>query len=449
MNILLTVHCFYPKHIFGTETYTLEVAKAMQNLGHRVHVLTTNSHTEPSEGRPYVEYNYEGIHVISLDTTTHPNRIFKDTYYKDAFDPVIEGLIQELRPDVIHCMHTINLTVSFLKIVKKLNIPAFITLTDFFGVCFNCKLQKVNGEFCTGPNATASNCVQCYFDELRKSNQFVQKAGIIGKLATSPKLMAGISKLPFTKKVPVVRQIHHITNRKTLIQSHYSVFKKLIAPTEFLKKSYIRGGYESDRIKKLTFGINRTPIQDYAEPNTNYSKELTFGYIGQLYWHKGVDLLIQAFQDLNNPNIKLKIYGDLKQDYNYTERLHTLIGSNSNIELLGTFPRELQGQILSGIDILVIPSLWYENSPLVLLNALATRTPVIVSDVDGMNEFIKHGQNGYLFQTGSREDLRAKLSHCVENHEELGAVSVNTNYTKSIADNVQEILDIYKSEGIQ
>lgn len=444
MKILLTVHCFYPTHIFGTETLTLEIAKTLKSMGHEVCVLTADSHTEPANGGDYVKYLYESIPVISIDTSKNPNRTFKDTYYKKENAEIIKNIIREYNPDIIHCIHTINLTVSFLEIIKDMGIPAIMTMTDFFGICFNCKLQKYDNSFCSGPDAAAANCVECYFAATKSLITLRNKSGFVGKIISSPKVFAKISKVPLMKKVPVIKEASYVTQRNSIIKKQYEIFSRLIAPTDFLRKSYINNGYPAEKFEKLTFGLNMQPFEGYTEPRKEFKKNLTFGYIGQLYWHKGVDLLISAFNKLNNPELKLKIYGDMTQDTNYTDKLKELIGSNSNINLLGTFPRTEQGRILKDIDVLVIPSLWYENSPLVLLGALATRTPVIVSDVDGMNEFVKNDYNGFLFKPGDIEELYNQLKKCVDNPDSLISISKNANYDKSIKRNVEEYIKIYE-----
>ncbi len=443
MRILLTVHCFYPKHIFGTETYTLEIARTLQALGHNVCVLTTNSHTEPADGRDYIRYEFDSVPVISLDTSNFPNTSFKDTYVKDGINNVIKQIVAEFQPDIVHSLHVINLTVTFLKDIQDMGIPAMATLTDFFGVCLNCKLQTFNGKFCTGPDWLASNCLECYFAETRKSDTIKNKSVFLRKLC-SPVPLAFVAKILKSGQIPLIQEVNYITERKATIQRHYEVFQRLIAPTSFLRTAYVNNGYPGDKVQKITFGLNRQPLEGYTHPRNSFKKKLTFGYIGQLYWHKGVDLLMEAFNKLNDPELKLMIYGDKNQDINYTEKLNLLKGDNPNIQLLGTFPRERLGEFLHNIDVLVIPSLWYENAPLVLLNALATRTPVIASDVDGMNEFIKHDFNGMLFDPGDMQDLYRKLKECIDYPEDLIRISHNANYEKSIKDNVEELLQIYK-----
>ena len=443
MRILLTVHCFYPKHIYGTETYTLEIAKALKKMGHEVCILTVNSQTEGIGDNLYGEYNYDGVTVISLDTSKKPVRRFRDTYCRSDFNEIISNIIDEFKPDIIHCLHTLNLSVAFLKVIEEKGIPAILTMTDFFGICFNYILKRSDGTFCEGPDKCSSNCLECYFSIPGRLEALKKSSGVIGRLCGSYKVLSYLSMLSKSSDLPLLKTAGDIVHRKGTIKEHYKVFKKLIAPTDFLAETYISNGFPKQKIQKLNFGINHKPLTGYANPRRGFERPLTFGYIGQVSAHKGVDILVNAFNQLDSGDAELKIYGDTSQDIKFTEKLKNLTDTSENIQFLGTFPREKLGEVLSDIDILVIPSIWYENAPLVLLNALATRTPVIVSDVDGMNEFIKHDYNGFLFQQGNVQELYKLLKKCCKNPDDIVRISNNANYEKSIEDNVGEYLNIY------
>src|SRR4030095_2474597 len=96
------------------------------------------------------------------------------------------------------------------------------------------------------------------------------------------------------------------------------------------------------------------------------------------------------------------------QDPGYAAALERR-ASGLPVRFMGTFAPEHMREVMDDLDVLAIPSRWYENSPLVLLNALASHTPVIVSDVEGMTEFVKDGVNGYTFARGSVGSLAAVL----------------------------------------
>jgi glycosyltransferase involved in cell wall biosynthesis len=94
------------------------------------------------------------------------------------------------------------------------------------------------------------------------------------------------------------------------------------------------------------------------------------------------------------------------------------------------------------MDILAIPSTWYENSPLVLLNSLASHTPVIVAGVQGLTEFLDGG-NGWSFSRGSVEELAALLQQLVAKPDETRAHSQRTFYDRTIEVMVDDVVDIY------
>jgi glycosyltransferase involved in cell wall biosynthesis len=115
-----------------------------------------------------------------------------------------------------------------------------------------------------------------------------------------------------------------------------------------------------------------------------------------------------------------------------------------DVQFMGTFPKESMASVLQDIDVLVIPSRWYENSPLVLLNALATHTPVLVANVSGMTEFIDEGVNGRVFERGSVNDLFIQLEDMIAYPEKnLYSLAKTTSFQRGISDMAIETLKLY------
>ena len=179
-----------------------------------------------------------------------------------------------------------------------------------------------------------------------------------------------------------------------------------------------------------------------GQATTQYGAPVTFGFIGQLAPHKGPDLLIEAFARLPRGTGSLQIYGPEDQAPAYTAALkHTAAGHD--IRFLGTFPSEKMAEILAGLDVVVIPSRWHENSPLVLLDALATHTPVVVSDVAGLTEFVDEGRSGFRFALGSVDDLTRALSRFVDDPSLAATMSGTTEYTRTTRAMVEDVLRVY------
>lgn len=120
-------------------------------------------------------------------------------------------------------------------------------------------------------------------------------------------------------------------------------------------------------------------------------------------------------------------------------------GCRADISFKDTFPKEQLGKVLSEIDVLVIPSRWYENSPLVLLYALATKTPVIVTDTKGMSEFVRNGFNGFTFKKDNATHLGQIMQQIVDKPAMLLQLSKNADYAKDIGGHAAEVNDIYQT----
>jgi glycosyltransferase involved in cell wall biosynthesis len=115
------------------------------------------------------------------------------------------------------------------------------------------------------------------------------------------------------------------------------------------------------------------------------------------------------------------------------------------VSFRGTFPTKDMASILSDLDFLVIPSRWYENSPLILLYALASHTPVIVSDVEGLTEFVEEGKNGCVFERGSVSSLERVLRNIIANPLQSLTMNMTTQYARTTRDMAADVCEIYKA----
>ena len=116
---------------------------------------------------------------------------------------------------------------------------------------------------------------------------------------------------------------------------------------------------------KLHFGLNI--VKATEEPRIKkYSGKITFGYIGSILEHKGLHVLVKAFSLLDAKNASLLIYGDTGANPLYTKLIKEISNEDKRIKFMGTFPNDQIMKIFKDIDVLVVPSIWYENTPLVI-----------------------------------------------------------------------------------
>lgn len=444
MKIALVIHCFFPQHFYGTETYTLALARHYRNAGHEVVVLSAIFQGEQAADGLLTRYEYQGIPVLCIDKNKVPHSRVKETYYQPDMRPVLEQALSEIQPDVVHVTHLINHTAVLLEVTQKLGIPTFATFTDFFGFCLNNKLEAADGELCGGPAPSRTNCVACHLKDAARSpysQAWIRKANT-PRAAKWIATAANLGRhLPGMRGGPVAGLIEDIVRRPDTLQGLYNnAYRGAVAPTRFLQKAYAANGITVP-MQGIWFGvdIDRTP-----KPARPEGHRPVIGFIGQIAPHKGTDLLLKAFQRLPRDSAELRIYGPADQDPAYMETLK-ILAEGQPVNFAGTFPSEKMADVLRDIDLLVIPSRWYENSPLVLLNSLATHTPVLVSDVEGMTEFLDPGRNGYAFERGNVDSLALQLGKLVGAPQHLYALARTTNYARTPDMMAEETLAIYKT----
>ena len=183
-----------------------------------------------------------------------------------------------------------------------------------------------------------------------------------------------------------------------------------IAPSPFLRKEFIRFGIPEEKIIYSDYGMNPAYYKNIVRRE---SERLRFTFIGSPVIQKGVHVLVEAFNAVNDPKADLNIYGDLSVQPEYSAVL-VKMAKNPNIHFRGRFENEKIGEILSNTDVLVVPSVWFENSPLTIHEAFIAGIPVITSNLGGMADLVKDGVNGLLFKVGDAEDLREKILSLIE-----------------------------------
>jgi glycosyltransferase involved in cell wall biosynthesis len=443
MKVALFVHCFFPTHFYGTETYTLELARNLLAFGHEPVVVTAIFPGEPSLGDVLSTYRYENIPVYCIDKNYFPHHRVKDTYFQVEVRAVLKRLLIDLKPDIVHVTHLINHTAVLLDVTRELNVPAVATLTDFFGFCFNNKLEAADGSLCRGPNEQRTNCIACFLKargEQPDASRVERWASRRRWSSMTASLLKWLTAVPGIRSSGIVETARDLTERPALLKTLYSSYRAVIAPTRFLLNAYVANGLAVP-IHESRFGVDMPRGLKPARP---VDGPIKLGFIGQIAPHKGTDLLIDAFCRLPRGKAELHVFGPEDQNPAYMADLKQSAAGYA-VLFRGTFPTNAMAGILSELDFVVIPSRWYENSPLILLYALASHTPVIVSNVEGLTEFIEPGKNGFVFERGSVSDLEQVLSTIIADPMESLAMRMTTQYARTTQAMVADVCAIYKS----
>jgi glycosyltransferase involved in cell wall biosynthesis len=174
-----------------------------------------------------------------------------------------------------------------------------------------------------------------------------------------------------------------------------------VAPTRFAGARAVEFGVPAERVRTVRHGVD-LPWSRREGPRRR------FGYVGGLADHKGVHVLLEAFRRLRSPDLVLSIHGDPSVHPEYAARLWRCAAGDPRIRFLGRFPEGEQERVMSGLDVVVVPSLWWENSPFTLLEARASGAWVVASRTGGVPEILPPGA-GRLVSPGDVTELAAAL----------------------------------------
>jgi glycosyltransferase involved in cell wall biosynthesis len=155
-----------------------------------------------------------------------------------------------------------------------------------------------------------------------------------------------------------------------------------------------------------------------------------------------VHILIEAFNGLDPSRARLSIYGTEKAFPEYAQRVHAL-AKTPNITFQGEVDHDQLWLALADVDLLVVPSLWYETFSLVIQEAFATKVPVIASNLGALREAVRHGVDGLLFPPGDPVALRRVLQELVDTPSLLDGLRDNIEPVKSMIEHAAEIETVY------
>lgn len=379
MRILFVVHKYPPFSLGGTEIYTHNLVTELHRRGHQV-TLYFRADFSPA---PFAARDEQvaGLPARRLSAPLTGWRAFPLVEFFRTFrNPAIErdfaAFVQRVRPDIVHFQHLMALSAHLLPIARQAGLPTVLTLHDYWFLCANAQLVWPSGRRCPG-KAAGLNCARCALARFRSPLTWPLRPAL----------------------APLFWYRDAVVRAAGLSAHHY------FSPSEFLAARYRAAGFPADRLTILENGLPLTALRSLAwQPAPNGRLRCTF--LGSLAWQKGVHVLVNAFRDLPPERAQLRIYGPPNTFPAYSATLRQM-ANPANTIFMGAIPNDEVGAVLATTDVLIVPSLWYENSPLVIQEAHALEIPVIASDLGALPE--KVGAGGWLFPPGDAAALRARL----------------------------------------
>jgi glycosyltransferase involved in cell wall biosynthesis len=419
MRIVIATHHYPPTYLAGVELLTQRLARWMAQRGHQVEVVCVEEidALEPLMVRTELEDGVQ-IHRLGLQLTGQPDPLAV-RHRDDALRNWFADYLRRVEPHVFHSQSSYVISASLIDAAKLVGVPVVASLHDYWYLCPRITLLRSDGSRCDA-QVTAADCARCLMRD-RARGRLLERVHLAIR---HPDLEARL----------VERQNH--------LDSVLRSVDQILTPALLTYELLLARGYDPSRVRLVRQGLRAPPAR--VPIATTHRDGLRVGYLGQFVHHKGVHVLVEAFGYLSaGRGVSLVLFGDETRFPSYSKRLRRMANQMRGVDFAGVFRNDEVWSVLNQMDVLVVPSLWYEISPLVILEAFAAGVPVIASDLRNMNYQVRNEMDGLLFKAGDALDLSRQLQRLMDDPHLLPTLRRGIQPVHKLDDELREIESIY------
>jgi glycosyltransferase involved in cell wall biosynthesis len=429
---------YAPAYMGGAEVLTETVAKWLVSRGHSVEVIcveTINAKSHLSvqtENRAGVVVHRLGLKLAG--TGEHLGLRYRD----DALGKWLGQLFLRSRPDLFHSQSSYLLTASTLEAARRAGLPTVVTRHDYWFHCPRITLTRSNGERCVGV-ATPADCTWCVMAERRRYKLVELAAVKVGRPRRQGEDDSGPLGWPLDANLRT-----RLLDRRVYLDSVLRGVDQILVLAPLTRDLLLERGFSPERLRLIPSGLDLSDWTGLARAPANGT--LRIGYLGQVAPHKGVHLLIRAFQQLS-PSAKspeLHVHGEETRFPEYSKRLKQLAGDNPRIRFWGRYENREVEAILSGLDVVVVPSTFFETRPVVIMEAFAAGVPVMASRLPNMQYQVRDEVDGLLFEPGDVNDLARQLQRLADDPDLLRRLGRSISPVRTVDQAMAETESVYR-----
>lgn len=447
MRVLQVAHALPPATYGGTELYTRDLAETLARQSHEVAV-----------GAPRGVEDSEMTDVETFALPDHGGETAPalggrplEAVGRPAVDDQFRSLLADWNPDVVHLQHFKHLSVNIPEICRNRGVACVATLHDFWTICHREQLYRPEGRPCAGPESVRK-CADCYrrAGGKRELGESENDPTVSGNESATSKNDPTVSENEPTADGGIAPASGRdsarssVERRDARLREARSATDRLVAPSAFLRETFVEHGTPPEAIEQIRNGIR---VERFEDSGFDPDGPLRVGYAGRITERKGVHLLVAAAREVEE--VELHVFGRFEpRSDEYHARLAELARSASSEKRAGdatTFHGWYADRPdpYREMDVLVLPSIWYENSPLVIQEAFAAGVPVVTADAGGMAELVEDGEDGLTFPVGDADALADRLALLARNPELVADLRDGVSEPERLRDHAEEIANLY------
>lgn len=421
MRILQVIHQYPPFSSQGSEVHCQQLGQALDAAGDTVAVFHIS---KTSASRPLrLEHGMAGrIELFHCIDNGQYNRIaaWPNAFLRDSF----RQALAEFRPEVVHFHNYLSLGDNLIGMAHATGAAVVYTLHDYGLICPNNLLLKKDGGLCDkySPDFFQDCCpemirvsggakpvLRSRLPPLFRWRSFAtNQPGTVARTVLQGLVALGEAALgdPMTTAVEEKKHFYLAAT-----QQIFELVHLFIAPSIYLRERYLDCSLDPRRVVHERYGLPGFPRPAHRPSPDG---RIRFGYIGAFHAHKGIHVLLEAFKGLAG-RASLHLYGSsFGSPVSEAHFRRITADPAGGFVVHGRYDNARLGEILGGLDAVVVPSVWFENSPLTIQEAQLAGVPVITANAGGMAELVRDGVDGLLFRLGDAADLRRVMQMVLE-----------------------------------
>jgi glycosyltransferase involved in cell wall biosynthesis len=445
MRVLHAIHDFLPRHRAGSEIYAFDLASE-QASRHDVFVLAAEY--DPAATHGTLRWRTVGGLTVIEIVNNWEFRGFEETYSSPRINEQLGHALDAVRADVVHVHNLLNLSFDLPRLARERGAAVAATVHDYTLVCPSGGQRVHVAEQHVCAKIDAERCSRCFV----QSPLYAQmSAGRVTRLGARRTI--GRAGLLFHRFAPnaaasIVRSIDagpvlpsDVRRRLAHARQVFDTVDLFVAPSRSIADELVRLGLDPRRVEVSDYGFAFVPGP--AGPPRDGHSPLRVGFVGTLVWHKGAHVLLDAVRLLGGA-VEVHVHGDTTVFPEYVASLRRA-AEGLAVTFHGGFDRARVAEIYRSLDVLVVPSLWPENSPLVIHEAFMQGVPVIGARSGGIADLVRDDVDGLLVDPYSPESLRDALQRFLGDPALRARLSAAAPPVKSIEDDAAEWDARYRS----
>jgi glycosyltransferase involved in cell wall biosynthesis len=437
LRILHAIHDFLPRHRAGSEIYAFNLCR---ELAHRHDVFVVAAEYDPTARHGALRWRaHEALPIVEV-VNNWEARTFEDTYASRRITDQLVHVLDATRPDVLHIHNLLNLSFELPRHARERGIRTAATLHDYTLVCASGGQRVHVAESHVCHDIDPVRCSRCFADtpfraqiaaaalENAPGGRMLRRAATIARGALPVLTDRAARHLPLTSPA----RPDDISARLTRARRVFGEIELFVAPSASIGAEFVNLGVDPQRIELSDYGF----VHEGRRRRLPADGPVRFGFIGSMVWHKGAHVLLEAARLLRG-DFQVLVAGDPQVGPGYHAQLQGA-ASGLPVRFSGPFDAADVPHVYGNLDVLVVPSLWPENSPLVIHEAFMHGVAVVGSRIGGIPGLIQDGVNGFTYEAFSPEALASVLQRFLDDRGLAARLASCAPAVKTISEDAQD-----------